>query len=207
MAAATTKRLKSADLKVAMIDAAERIVSEEGVAALTARRVASEVGVAVGTPYNVFDGLGALVAAVNGRTLGLLAAAIAAVPMDGRAARDVLIDFADRYAAFVAEHRLRWLAVFEAEMPAESAALPNQASIDLLFASLEQAIRRHDPRIDAATAGQSARGLWAAVHGLLLLSAAGRLRAIRLESVRPTIVHLVDCHLAGLEALAARRRA
>ena len=96
-----------------------------------------------------------------------------------------------------------WLAVFEAEMPPGSAELPNQASIDRLFGSLEHAIRRHDPRIDATLAEQSARGLWAAVHGLLMLSAAGRLRAIRLESVRPTIAHLVDCHLAGLEALVA----
>jgi hypothetical protein len=50
-------------------------------------------------------------------------------------------------------------------------------------------------------ARRSARGLWAAVHGLLILSASSRLPAIRLENVRPTIDHLVTCHLFGLDVL------
>jgi len=199
-------RRRSADVKSAMIDVAERIVSEEGVAAVTARRVASEVGVAVGTTYNLFDNLGALVAAVNARTFAALAEALSEVGIEGRSAREVLLDFADRYTAFVHENERRWLAVFETEMPADGAETPNQPTVDLLFATLEKAIRAHDRRIDERLARQSARGLWAAVHGLLILSAAGRLGAIRLDSVRPTIEHLVECHLAGLEALVKRRK-
>jgi hypothetical protein len=34
-----------------------------------------------------------------------------------------------------------------------------------------------------------------------MLSASSRLPAIRLENVRPTIDHLVTCHLLGLDAL------
>jgi AcrR family transcriptional regulator len=184
-----------------MIDAAERIISEEGVEAVTARRIASDVGVAVGTPYNVFDNLRALVAEVNGRTLARLAEAIGSVPADKRPAHDVLMDFADHYMEFVMANRRLWLAVFESEMPGETETVPNQAVIDALFASMERTIRRHDARIDETSARQSARGLWGAMHGLLLLSAAGRLRPMRLDSVRPTIEHLVTCHLAGLEAM------
>ncbi|MCF1503412.1 WHG domain-containing protein [Afifella sp. H1R] len=206
MAEVSGTRRRSADIRSAMIDAAERIVSEEGVSAVTARRVASEVGVAVGTTYNVFDNLGALIAAVNARTFAALAETMSEVKVEGRATREVLLDFADRYADFVHRNERRWLAVFETEMPADGAEPPNQPTVDRLFATLERAIRAHDRRIDDKLASQSARGLWAAVHGLLILSAAGRLGAIRLDSVRPTIEHLVQCHLAGLEDLVKRRK-
>ncbi|WP_156953251.1 TetR/AcrR family transcriptional regulator [Afifella pfennigii] len=200
MAEAKGARRRSVDLKAAMIEAAERIIAEEGVGAVTARRVASEVGVAVGTTYNVFDNLGGLIAAVNARTFADLAAAISGVKAQGRPTRAVLMDFADRYMAFVQANRRRWLAVFESEMPEGGAEAPHQASIDRLFAGIEAAIAAHGTGIDAARARQSARGLWAAMHGLLILSATGRLRTIRLDSVRPTIEHLVACHLAGLDA-------
>jgi len=199
------KRLRSADMKAQMIEVAERIVSAEGLSALTARRVAVEVGVAVGTIYNIFDNLGALVAQVNARTLADLAAALSGVRTGEGSSHDVLMGFADRYRAFVRDNPNRWTAVFEVEMPAAGQMPPNQASIDQLFSFLEDAICAHDRRIDARMARRSARGLWAAVHGLLMLSASGRLPVIRLENVRPTIDHLVTCHLLGLDALLQAR--
>jgi len=195
------KRLRSADMKAEVIEAAEKIVSREGVSELTARRVAVDAGVAVGTIYNIFENLGALVAEVNARTLADLAAALSDVRGGWRSSHDVLMGFADRYIAFVRDNPYRWVAVFEVEMPDAGEMLPNQASIDRLFSFLEDAICAHDSRIDAQMARRSTRGLWAAVHGLLMLSASSRLPAIRLKNVRPTIDHLVTCHLLGLDAL------
>jgi AcrR family transcriptional regulator len=197
----TKKRRRSADMEAEMIQAAERIVGEEGLSALTARRLAGDVGVAVGTIYNVFENLDALVAVVNARTLGDLAAALSGVRAHAGATRDVLLGFADRYIEFVRGNPRRWMAVFEAEIGEAHQSQPNQAAIDRLFGFLEDAIGASDERIDAAMAHQSARGLWAAVHGLLMLSAGNRLPIIRLENVRPTIDHLVTCHLLGLERL------
>ena len=199
------KRLRSADMRTEMIEAAERIVSGEGLSALTARRLAVDVGVAVGTIYNVFDNLDALVAEVNARTLNELAAAISSVPTGLGSTHEVLLGFADRYTDFVRDNPRRWMAVFEAEISEGRQPPPNQAAIDRLFGFLEDAIGASDDRIDARLAHQSARGLWAAVHGLLILSASNRLPVIRLENVRSTIDHLVTCHLLGLEMLVQSR--
>ena len=195
------RRLRSADMKAEMVEVADKIVSGEGLSALTARRVAIDAGVAVGTIYNIFENLGALVAQVNARTLADLAAALSDIQTGEGSTHDVLIGFADRYTAFVRDNPYRWMAVFEVEMPDAGQMLPNQASIDRLFSFLEDAICAHDNRIDARMARRSARGLWAAVHGLLMLSASSRLPAIRLENVQPTINHLITCHLLGLDAL------
>lgn len=196
------KRLRSADMKAEVIEAAEKIVSKEGISELTARQVAVDAGIAVGTIYNIFENLDALVAEVNARTLADLEAALSDVRAGGRSSHDVLMGFADRYIAFVRDNPYRWMAVFEVEMPDAGEMLSNQASIDRLFNFLEDAICVHDSRIDAIMARRSARGLWAAVHGLLMLSASSRLPVIRLENVRSTIDHLVTCHLLGLDALA-----
>jgi len=205
MVNSTNKRLRSADMKVEMVRIAEAVVGEEGLSALTARRVAVNAGVAVGTIYNIFENLGALISEVNARTMADLVAALSDVQTDRGSTHDILIGFADRYMAFVRNNPHRWMAVFEVEMPGAGQALPNQASIDRLFSFLEDAIRTHDDRIDAQMARRSARGLWAAVHGLLMLSASNRLPAIRLENVRPTIDHLVTCHLLGLDELTKTR--
>lgn len=193
-------RLRGEALRTAMIDAAERIVSEEGLKALTARRVAADVGVAIGTTYNVFENLFALAAEVNARTLAILAREIAAINVAGRNAHDTLMAFVDCYMQFVHDNRDRWLAVFEVEMPDQTASVPNQQFIDQLFGFLERVIASHDSRIDAASARRSARGLWAAMHGLLMLSESNRLKVVGLQTIRPTIEHLVSCHLAGLVA-------
>ena len=201
-----SKRLRSADMKAQMVEVADKIVSGEGLSALTARRVALDAGVAVGTIYNIFENLGALVAQVNARTLADLAAALSDVQTGEGSTHDVLIGFADRYTAFVRDNPHRWMAVFEVAMPDAGQMIPNQASIDRLFSFLEDAICAHNGRIDAEMARRSARGLWAAVHGLLMLSASSRLPAIRLENVRPTIDHLVTCHLLGLDVLLQTQR-
>jgi len=194
------RKLRGEELKAAMIDAAERIVAEEGLKALTARRVAGDVGVAVGTTYNVFKNLFALAAEVNSRTLSLLAHEIAAIDIEGRDAHSVLMAFADCYMDFVQRHKNSWLAVFEVEMPDGEVSLPNQEFIDRLFGFLERVFLHYDKCLDAATVRKSARGLWAAMHGLLMLSESNRLNVVGLATIRPTIEHLVACHLAGLDA-------
>jgi AcrR family transcriptional regulator len=133
------KRLRSADMKAQMIEVADKIVSGEGLSALTARRVAVDAGVAVGTIYNIFENLGGLVAEVNARTLADLAEALSDVQIGEKSTHDVLIGFADRYTAFVRDNPHRWMAVFEAEMPDAGQMPPNQPSIDRLFGFLEDA--------------------------------------------------------------------
>lgn len=193
------KRLRGDDLRVAMIDAAEEIIVTEGLKALTARRLAGEMGIAVGTTYNVFENLFELVAEVNARSLGMLAAKIAEINVGSMTARDALIAVAGRYLEFVRDNRNRWLAIFEVDMPDAVGSLPNQRYIDALFGVIENILMRDDRKVSSKTARLSARGLWAAMHGLLMLSESNRLTAIGLPTVGETIEHLIDCHLRGLD--------
>ena len=192
------KKLRGEDLRVAMIDTAEKIVVSDGLRALTARRVASETGVAIGTTYNVFDNLFELIAEVNARSLNKLAGEIGKLDLESMTARDALVAVAESYLEFVKANRNRWLAVFEVEMPAGINMLPNQRYVDGLFATLEQIVMRYDRKIEPETAGLSARGLWAAMHGLLMLSESNRLTALGLPTIGQTMEHLIDCHLHGL---------
>ncbi len=201
MTGSTNGRRRGVGLKTQMIEIASEIISEEGISALTARRLAADSGVALGTTYNVFANLGELIAEVNARTLADLVAVLSGVAVDDRSTKDVLLNFALAYSDYVAGNRNRWLALFEVELAAPGQSTPNQALVDQLFTQLEAVIQSHDDRIDTDTARGSARGLWAAVHGLLMLSDSGRLGVVRLASVEPTIDHLITCHLLGLEAL------
>src|SRR4051794_14510015 len=58
-------------LRVALVDAAERVIAERGLRQLKARNLAQAVGCALGAIYNVFPDLDGLVLEVNLRTLAL----------------------------------------------------------------------------------------------------------------------------------------
>ena len=60
------------ELRARLIDAAERTIAENGLAALKARDLAREAGCSVGTIDNVFERLDALILCVGSRTLAML---------------------------------------------------------------------------------------------------------------------------------------
>jgi AcrR family transcriptional regulator len=60
----------------ALLDAAEHIVEQEGLAALTVRRVADEVGTTTRAVYSVFGSKEALIVALGARAFELLAAGL-----------------------------------------------------------------------------------------------------------------------------------
>lgn len=90
----------------AILTAADRILAEGGVAALTARRIASEAGVAVGTIYQFFDDKDAILAAVARRHMAAHATALRAILRQARTARWYeLVDVVfDRYVELYRQH-------------------------------------------------------------------------------------------------------
>src|SRR5579862_2913529 len=101
------------ELKGALIEAAERVISVRGLEALRARDLATEVGCAIGAIYNVFPNLDALIIEVNARTLRsferFLADAEKAPPRPGEnAAIAELVQLALVYLAFAVANRPRW---------------------------------------------------------------------------------------------------
>ena len=86
------------------LDAAERIIEEEGLKSLTVRRVASAIGYSHGTLYNVFADLDDLIVHLNGRTLDALYEALKDIPVEGEP-EAALMQLSKGYIAFSRSHR------------------------------------------------------------------------------------------------------
>jgi AcrR family transcriptional regulator len=90
----------------ALLDAAERIAEQNGLAALSVRRVANEVGTTTRAVYSLFGAKEGLVGALGARAFELLGASVAALPTTDDSAADlvraglVFRRFARRHPAF-----------------------------------------------------------------------------------------------------------
>lgn len=189
------------ELRTAMIDAAERIITEQGVEALTARRLAADLNIAVGTTYNVFRQMDDLISEVNARTISKITGIITSVDKTTRKSDELLMAYADAYIGFVTANENTWAALFVGEIDPESEAHKHNLNQTLhLFSYIEDALRAVSPETDEREIKASARALWAAVHGMLSLVAHGRHSILGLGNIRDTISVLITTHVAGMKA-------
>jgi AcrR family transcriptional regulator len=75
---------------LALLDAAERLVAEEGLEALSVRRVAGAVGTTTRAVYSLFGAKEGLVVALGVRAFDLLRAALEALPATGDPVADLV---------------------------------------------------------------------------------------------------------------------
>lgn len=165
---ARTRRKPHAEQRKAALEAAELIVVEEGLSALTARRVATETGCSVGTLYNIFGHLDGLIGEVNLSTFRQMAEeasrTIRALPEEaGREER--LAALARMYLTYARTHRNRWTAVFE-HRPQGPVDQRIQNAEQLLFARIIAAAGI-DPTSANQAEADSLRMLLAAIHGVV----------------------------------------
>src|SRR5215831_12731009 len=106
---------RRAQLRDALVVAAERAIARQGLGTLRARALAQEVGCAVGAIYNVVEDLDDLVLLVNARTLAALERDLSAAdrgadePAEGpNAAIARLVRMALAYLDFAAAQTPRW---------------------------------------------------------------------------------------------------
>ena len=206
-------------LRAALIEAAERVIAEQGLPHLKARDLASTVGCALGAIYNVFPDLDGLILEVNLRTLVLFEAYIAQAHEHGqpggagggsgagasapaRALREHaaaggvdtavsdLTRLAVTYLAFASEHPLRWRALFEHRM-AGGAALPDWYLKEQvrLFRYIEEPLGRLCPGLPAHERHLLARTIFSATHGMVSLGLDEKLMSLP----HPTLRHQVEC--------------
>ena len=150
-----------------VVDAAARIADAEGLDAVTLARVAGELGVRAPSLYNHVDGrrglLGALaVRGVRGLTTALRDAAV------GRSGADALTATARAYRAYAHAHPGLYAASVAAPAPGDAEhQAAAQETVDVVFAVLRGWSLEGDDAVHAARAFRSA------VHGFVLLEAAG----------------------------------
>lgn len=186
-------------MQVKLLQAAERIIADEGLAEAQARRIASEAGCAIGTIYNVFGGLDGLITKVNSETLDLFGrAALTAVQrkepddIEGR-----LLALALAYFDFAVTHNLRWRALFD-HIPSHAASGdPDiRKRQGALFALVETAVA--SSLVDPVDRTRAARALFASTHGIVVLSVGTRVDPAQLPETERQLRFVVSLFARAL---------
>ena len=194
------------NLKEALIAVAERSIEASGLIGIKARDLAAEVGCSVGAIYNAVADLDELVLAVNGRTLTLMEAELAAADPPLRAKKHgtnkavaLMVRLAQAYLHFASSHTLRWRAIFEHRLP-EGTELPGwyldqQRQV---FAFVERPLRILQPDLADDQFELLARTLFSAVHGIVALGLEEKLGPISLRELERQTVAIVTAIGHGL---------
>ena len=190
-------------LRENLVAAAERAISERGLAGLKARELAQEAGCALGAIYNVFPDLDALMLAVNAKTLAGLEAALRSAGTGagkGRtAAIGELVHLADVYLDFAVDNRQLWRALFEHRSPAGKEIPEAYAEQQgRLFSFIVAPLGKLRPELDAKERALLARTLFSAVHGIVTLGLEEKLVPIPLAQLREQMEEVVRAIGRGL---------
>lgn len=180
-----------------VLNAAESIIIDEGVEALTVRKIAMEIGYTVGSIYMVFANMQDLMMHIKGRTLDQLAAQLQQIP-GTRGIEGQISGLAEAYLAFAAQNYNRWRMVFEPGLRVGDV-LPEwyREKIERMFAPIEALFRQLTPDGGAEQAGLAARALWCGVHGVCVLSLNGNLGRAGVENAETAVRLLVENFIQG----------
>jgi len=186
-------------LSLMILDAAQAIIAEQGLAGLSAREVARRIEYSPGTIYNVFTNLDDVVLQIEARMLDALDQRLAGVICDPGQPEASARSLARAYLDFTHEHPRLWNLLFEHHLPA-TAVLPEwyQTKLEALLAHVERAISPLFVPSEQAALKRAARVLWAGVHGITSLSTADKLGIITSETAGALVDDLVRTYLAGL---------
>lgn len=184
------------EIRAMVLNTAEEIVAEGGYAALTMRKIAVEIGYTVGSIYMVFENMSDLILHVNGRTLDRIAEEIEQVVPDSD--ETCLEALAKLYLRYASRNYHRWSLIFEHRLP-KGANIPEwyRDKIESVFERFENEFAKLLPTLDDGDNKQAARALWAAIHGITMLSLSGKLDVIGVEDAEKSLLLMVRHFLAG----------
>jgi AcrR family transcriptional regulator len=194
-------------LRKDLILAAERSIAAGGLAALKTRELAREIGCANGAVYNLVADVDELILLVGSRTLARLDAVLTEAESAGPAPpTETLVRIAVAYCDFAGENLELWRALFEHRMtpgkPVPEWAVSEQMNLFRhIFAPLAALL----PQRSEAELGVTARSLFSAVHGMVLLGLEQKLIAVPLEALRREIATIVRATIEGLAQGTGRR--
>ena len=187
-------------LRSDLILAAEHMIADRGLAGLKTRDLAREIGCANGAVYNLVEDMDELILRVGSRTLGRLDTTLTAAESDGPASpRETLVRIAVAYCDFAAENLGLWRALFEHRMapgkPVPEWAVSEQMD---LFRHIYRPLAALFPKRTPLELGVTARSLFSAVHGMVLLGLEQKLIAVPIDELRKEIATIVRAMVDGL---------
>lgn len=186
---------RKAKLRERLIDAAERQIVLGGLSSLKARALAEEAECSVGAIYNIFDDMDALGMAVNARTFRALGGYVSAkVTAEGEAAPiQQMILMAHGYLEYAAANTNLWRALFDLEMSVEGP-VPDWYFQELrdVFALIAAPLAQIYPEMDVEERHLMVRGLFSAVHGIVLLGLERRISAVPQDQIQRMLTQFVE---------------
>ena len=180
------------------LEAAEKIVVEQGFEGLSARKVAAGIGYTVGTLYLVFENIDDLILQINARTLDRLYARMSELQNPSINPRDYLVQLGQVYIRFADEDPHRWAMVFEHRL-AEGRAIPAwyQEKVSRMFAMVEEGLEPLAGQRPREEITHAARALWGGVHGICILALSDTLGVAGVDSVQKLTQSLISNYLKG----------
>lgn len=185
-----------AELKELATNAGWEMIQSQGLAEFSARKVAGAIGYTIGTIYNVFGTHENLILTINGKTLDHWFAAMEEA-MEGVKPAKAIHALAAFYIDYSHENRNLWLALF-ADSKASPEELPEwyHAKMNRFFTYLERSIVGATDS-SAVKARRDAQVLWAAIHGICVLSLSGKLELVGTETPQVLAKSFIDTYLRG----------
>lgn len=188
------------ELRELILQAAQELIQDGGLAGLSAREIARRIDYSPGTIYNVFENLDDVVLHVEARLLDALDERLSALPQSDDAAENVR-QLARAYLRFTHEHPKLWNLLFEHHLPS-GAVVPGwyQQKLEGLLQRVETALAPVLGHNDQQALQRAARVLWAGVHGITSLSTADKLSTVTTDTAGPLVDDLVTHYLSGVRA-------
>ena len=186
------------EIREMALNAAEELVTKQGLSGLSARKVASAIGYAPGTLYLVFKNLDDLVLHLNARTLDRLQGHLESQQSEQGTPRERLITLAHAYIDFANANTPLWNALFQ-EAISDASELPEWylQRLSRVFGLVEKALSPLADHQREITIRRAARVLWASVHGICTLKIRQRLDLAGGQSVEEMVDMLLDNFLVG----------
>jgi AcrR family transcriptional regulator len=178
----------------AICEAATRLFAEHGYGGVTLRGISSEVGCSPMTPYRYFADKDAIFTAVRAAAFERFAEALRGTPHDIDP-EERLAALGKAYVQFALEEPHAYRVMFELSQPATPGDPELAASERSAWKQLRGAVVRSlDAGVVCGDPDDLAHYYWAALHGLVSLHLAGKLRLGRsLEQlVTPMLRALID---------------
>lgn len=190
------------ELRELILEASTALISEGGLAGLSAREVARRIGYSPGTLYNVFENLDDLVLTVEGRLIDGLAAELDRVPVTN-SPKEQALALGRAYIKYTSENPKLWNLLFEHHLPAGTE-VPAwyQQKLDGLMQRVEAVVAPLMPESKPETVKRAAHVLWAGVHGITSLATADKLTVAKSEGAGPLVDTLILAYLAGIKQVA-----
>lgn len=185
------------EIRSMALNAAQRIIVQDGFDKLSARKIASQMGYTQGTLYLVFENLDDLIIHLNARTLDELYQSLQSVVVNAPLSAETLHALGSAYLQFAQEHTQRWRLIFDHRLPYLDTPDWFQDKVQEGFGMIEQVLAKVATERSESEIKRAARALWGGVHGVCMLAMTGKLADPEGGEVQVLVDSLIECYLRG----------